>query len=148
MRARLWEEANVVPTPMRRNESGGALRNFREAKELIRLCRRLCAKVALANHFGHNHLKPIVRRWRMPMNADLPLAPWTDPRFVENQGRFPMEKLLSFQGQHIAWSWDGSQILAADKDRQALDQKLRAAGFNPVHVLHDFVEDPSVSYLG
>jgi hypothetical protein len=81
------------------------------------------------------------------MNAETRLKPWTDPSFLENQRRFPMAELSRYHGQHIAWSWDGSQILAADADRRALDQKLRDAGIDPLQVIHDFVEDPNLSYL-
>jgi hypothetical protein len=84
----------------------------------------------------------------MPMNTDIRLAPWIDARFLQNQREFPADELLRYQGQHIAWSWDGSQILAADADRRALDQKLRDAGIDPLQVIHDFVEDPNLSYLG
>ena len=57
------------------------------------------------------------------------------------------EELTRYVGQHIAWSWDGSQILASDRKRRMLDEKLKAAGIDPLHVVHDFVEDPSQSYL-
>jgi hypothetical protein len=76
-----------------------------------------------------------------------PLEPWLDPTFVENQRRFPAEQLLRYAGQHIAWSWNGSQILASDQDRRTLEEKLRAAGIDPLQVIHDFVEDPNLSYL-
>jgi hypothetical protein len=79
------------------------------------------------------------------MNAKL--EPWVDPQFVENQRKFPAEELRRYAGQHIAWSWDGSQILASDPDRGTLDEKLRAAGIDPLRVIHDYVEDPNVSYL-
>ena len=82
------------------------------------------------------------------MNKDIQLTPWTDARFIENQRRFPADELMRHQGQHIAWSWDGSQILAADADRRALDQKLRDNGIDPLQVIHDFVEDVATSYLG
>jgi hypothetical protein len=81
------------------------------------------------------------------MNTDLRPAPWTDASFLENQRKFPAAELLQFRGQHIAWSWDGSQILVAAADRAALDQKMRDAGIDPLQVIHDFVEDPNVSYL-
>ncbi len=80
------------------------------------------------------------------MNANTPM-PWLDPDFQENQRKFPTEELLRYAGQHIAWSWDGAQILASDPDRRALDEKLCAAGIDPLHVIHDFVEDPNLSYL-
>jgi hypothetical protein len=88
------------------------------------------------------------RFWRMPMNTDIRPAPWIDARFLENQREFPSEKLLDYQGQHIAWSWDGSEIVAADADRRALDEKLRAVGIDPLQVIHDYVENPNLSYLG
>ena len=80
------------------------------------------------------------------MNASR-LEPWLDPTFVENQRKFPAAELLRYAGQHVAWSWNGSQIVASDPDRRALDEKLRAAGVDPLQVIHDFVEDPNVSYL-
>ena len=82
------------------------------------------------------------------MNTDTHPAPWIEARFLENQRRFPAAELLQYQGQHIAWSWDGAQILAAAADRQALNQKLRDAGIDPLQVIHDYVEDPNLSYLG
>jgi hypothetical protein len=81
------------------------------------------------------------------MNPDIPPTPWLEPAFVENQRNFPVEELLRYQGQHIAWSWDGSCILGSDVDRRALDKKLRDAGIDPLQVIHDFVEDPKLSYL-
>lgn len=81
------------------------------------------------------------------MSAENRPAPWIDPTFRENQRNFAAEELLRHQGQHIAWSWDGSQILASDRDRRTLDQKLRDAGIDPLQVIHDYVEDPNLSYL-
>ena len=82
------------------------------------------------------------------MNSDVRPITWIDARFFENQRKFSADEMLRYQGQHIAWSWDGSQILAADADRRALDQKLRDAGIDPRDAIHDFVEDSNLSYLG
>ena len=82
------------------------------------------------------------------MNEDTRPAPWIDAHFLENQRKFPAGELLRYQGQHIAWSWDGAQVLASAVDRRALDQKLRDAGIDPLQVIHDYVEDPNLSYLG
>ena len=81
------------------------------------------------------------------MNPDNRREPWLDSDFLENQRKFPAEELLRHAGQHIAWSWDGSRILAHDPDRRALDDKLRVAGIDPGQVIHDYVEDPKLSYL-
>jgi hypothetical protein len=84
---------------------------------------------------------------RVTMNLETRKEPWTDPKFLENQRGFPAAELLRYAGQHIAWSWDGSRILAGDPDRATLDRKLREAGIDSVRVVHDFVEDPEQSYL-
>jgi hypothetical protein len=81
------------------------------------------------------------------MNPEHPDTPWTDAAFSRNQRNFPAEELLRYAGQHIAWSWDGARILAGAPDRRTLDAQLRAAGVDPSCVIHDFVEDPGVSYL-
>jgi len=81
------------------------------------------------------------------MNPETRSEPWLDPGFQKNQRNFPAEELVRFAGQHIAWSRDGAQILANDADRRTLDQKLREAGIDPLQVIHDFVEDPNLSYL-
>jgi hypothetical protein len=61
------------------------------------------------------------------MNANAP-TPWLDPDFLENQRKFPAEELLRYAGQHIAWSWNGSQILASDPDGRALDESCAPLG--------------------
>jgi hypothetical protein len=64
---------------------------------------------------------------------------------LTNRSKVPAKELLRYAGQHIAWSWDGSRILASDPDRRALDQKLRAAGIDIARVVHDFIDGPGVS---
>jgi hypothetical protein len=81
------------------------------------------------------------------MNSETSRDPWTHSDFQQNQRNFPAEKMLQFKGQHIAWSWDGSQIVAAASDRAALDHKLCKAGIDPLKVVYDFVEDSDLSYL-
>ena len=81
------------------------------------------------------------------MKTDRPEIPWIDPAFLENQRQFPREELARYAGQHIAWSWDGTEILDSAPDEQSLDQKLRAAGIDPGRVVIGYVDDPNVSYL-
>jgi hypothetical protein len=75
------------------------------------------------------------------MSTDYPGVPWVEASFHENRGKFRPEETMRYAGQHIAWSWDGMRILASDPDRQALDQKLRAAGIDPGRVVHDYVDE-------
>jgi hypothetical protein len=85
--------------------------------------------------------------WRPVMNTENWRDPWTTPEFQANQRNFPAEKLLQYKGQHIAWSWDGAEIVAAAPDSESLDKKLCEAGIDPLKVIYDFVEDPDLSYL-
>lgn len=79
------------------------------------------------------------------MKTRYPHIPWLEPIFFENQRKVTPEMLLPYAGQHIAWSWDGSQILATDADPEVVSQKLRQTGFDLNRVVFDYVDDPSVS---
>jgi hypothetical protein len=43
---------------------------------------------------------------------------------------------------YVAWSTDGSRILAAGPTRDALDQQLESAGILLDQVVHDYIEPP------
>jgi hypothetical protein len=77
---------------------------------------------------------------RKLMNTAYPDRPWVDPNFRENQRRFPEDQLLQYAGQHVAWSWDGTQILAADSDRGVLSEKLRGAGIDLGRVVFGYID--------
>jgi hypothetical protein len=74
--------------------------------------------------------------------------PWLDYQtFEENRRRFPDEELWKYIGQAIAWSWDGTQILASGKDHAEVHKKLVAMGIDPSRVVFSCVDDPDVSQL-
>jgi hypothetical protein len=60
--------------------------------------------------------------------------------FDENRANYPPELLVPFAGQHVAWSLDGTRILASGKDMLAVEKKLVAAGIDPSRVVHDYCE--------
>jgi hypothetical protein len=62
--------------------------------------------------------------------------------FDENRSRFPADQLLAYSGMYVAWSTDGSRILAAGPTRDALDQQLESAGILLDQVVHDYIEPP------
>ena len=62
--------------------------------------------------------------------------------FDENRSRFPLDQLLPYAGQHVAWSPDGTRILAAAYSREELDEKLEAAGIHFSQVVHDYIDPP------
>jgi hypothetical protein len=66
---------------------------------------------------------------------------WLPRAFFENQAKVPWQVLEPYRGQHIAWSWDGSKILAADPDQEQLWNKLESLGHNPRRVVFDYVDE-------
>lgn len=69
--------------------------------------------------------------------------------FRRNQSLFPREELEKYNGQYVAWSPDGTRIVAADPDPVRLDAMLCAAGYDPAAVLVNLVAVPEeVSWSG
>jgi hypothetical protein len=62
--------------------------------------------------------------------------------FRENKNKFPPEELARYVGQHVAWSPDGTRILASGDSMSAVDEQLQAAGIDPSMVVFDFVFPP------
>jgi hypothetical protein len=48
---------------------------------------------------------------------------------AKNRNAVPMEALLPYENQHVAWSLDGTQILAGDADPLHLVARLKDAGY-------------------
>jgi hypothetical protein len=61
--------------------------------------------------------------------------------FRENQQRFPPEALVPYYGQCIAWAPDGASIVAHADDFETLDERVRAAGFDPSCCVYASVDD-------
>jgi hypothetical protein len=62
--------------------------------------------------------------------------------FDVNRNRFPPEQLTPFEGQHVAWSLDGTSILASGEDMETVENKLLANGTNPNQVVFDYIDPP------
>ncbi len=59
----------------------------------------------------------------------------------ENRNRYPPEKLEKYRGQYVAWSLDGTRILASDEDPLVLAAKMKAAGYAGGEFVHSFVDE-------
>jgi hypothetical protein len=68
-------------------------------------------------------------------------------RFHENRVNYPPEQLLPYAGLHVAWSLDGTRILASGEDQEALFAKLDAAGIDCAGVVIDYIDPPGAVYL-
>jgi hypothetical protein len=63
----------------------------------------------------------------------------------ESRRRFPPEELEKHAGKHVAWSFDGTRILASGQSIEEVIANLEAAGIDPHRVLHDYIDEPGVS---
>jgi hypothetical protein len=60
--------------------------------------------------------------------------------FNENQNNIPAEVIAKYAGLRVAWSLDGTRILASGTDDAEVDRNLRSVGIDPAHVVHGVVE--------
>ena len=65
--------------------------------------------------------------------------------FDENRSKFPLEELAEYAGKHIAFSLDGTRILASGDTIEEVEEQLIAAGINPNQVVGSYVDPPDVT---
>ncbi len=58
---------------------------------------------------------------------------------VTNRNAVPTEELLKYENQHVAWSLDGTHILAGDEDPLKLVAQLTAAGYRSDEYVLSFI---------
>jgi hypothetical protein len=51
--------------------------------------------------------------------------------YLKNRLAFPLDELAKHRGEWVAWSPDGTRIVAASMNMDNLDDLVRAAGENP-----------------
>jgi Family of unknown function (DUF5678) len=73
--------------------------------------------------------------------------PTIEPCFYENQRKFPPDELSKFAGKHVAWSLDGTRILASGDTDEEVENNLLALGIAPNRVAVGYVDPPDISYL-
>ncbi len=82
------------------------------------------------------------------MNEVPPGFEWFHPDFHENMSKFTLEQLLPYEGQHIAWSRDGTRIVTSGKDYDELFAHLDALGVPSDQIVHDFIDLSGASRVG
>jgi hypothetical protein len=69
--------------------------------------------------------------------------------YSENRAAFSLEQLLPYEGQWVAFSADGSRVIAADREIARLLERVAAAGEDPQQiVLEKIVFDRDDAFLG
>ncbi len=61
--------------------------------------------------------------------------------YLRNCHAFPLEELAKHRGEWIAWSPDGTRLVAASRDPDALDDFVRAAGEDPENCAVEGIPD-------
>jgi uncharacterized protein DUF5678 len=69
-------------------------------------------------------------------------------RFQKNRQQFPSEELAKFAGKYVAWSPEGTHILASNDDEHQLAMTIQSAGYNSAEVLIAFVPADDEILLG
>ena len=62
--------------------------------------------------------------------------------------KVPSEELTPYIGKHVAWSLDGTRIVASGDDVKEVNDRVVAAGIPPNRVVFGYIHDADVSYLG
>jgi hypothetical protein len=67
--------------------------------------------------------------------------------FNENRCNFPLEELIPYEGLFVAWSPDGTRIVASAETREALYQNLAAMGIHFSQVVFDYIDSSDAVLL-
>lgn len=73
---------------------------------------------------------------------------WITREFIENRQKFPPEGLIPYAEKHIAWSWDGTHIVASADSDEELVEKVKGLGLNPSRVVYAYVDRPDTLCAG
>ena len=69
--------------------------------------------------------------------------------FLKNRQALSPNELEKYQNHWVAWSEDGTRIVAASKEsNEAVYNLVVSAGLDPSECVFGFVPDPEVSHLG
>ncbi len=68
--------------------------------------------------------------------------------YLKNRHQFPHEALQKYAGQQVAWSPDGTRIIASADDISRLVDAIEALGFDAAEVVIEPVPYPDEVVLG
>ncbi|NUQ63608.1 MAG: hypothetical protein HUU20_14120 [Pirellulales bacterium] len=68
--------------------------------------------------------------------------------YLRNRRQFPHDALEKYAGQHVAWSPDGTRIIASAEDVLRLVEAITALGFDSAEVVIEPIPYPDEIVLG
>jgi glucose/arabinose dehydrogenase len=75
---------------------------------------------------------------------------WEPPdlrNYEENRRKFPLDELAKHWGKHVAFSADGTRIVASGDSFDAVLDQLQAAGIHFSQVVHSYIDSPDASRI-
>jgi hypothetical protein len=63
-------------------------------------------------------------------------------QYDENRWKFPPELLVPYEGKYVAFSPDGTRILASGVSLDEVDDQLMAQGIHFSQVVHEYIDVP------
>ena len=64
--------------------------------------------------------------------------------YEENRSKFPLDELAKYAGKHVAFSPDGTRIVASAATEEELETALQAAGIHFSQVVFSYIDGPDV----
>lgn len=77
-----------------------------------------------------------------PTATSPPPFPWPHRDFERNRERLPAGERARWAGQHVAWAWDGTRIVAGAASLADLLVELRRLNVDPAGVVFDYIDPP------
>ena len=65
--------------------------------------------------------------------------------YHENRNKFPPEELAKYCGKYVAFSPDGTRIVASGETEEEMEANVIAAGIHPSQVVGSYVDPPDVT---
>lgn len=76
-----------------------------------------------------------------------PPAPPDLSLYHQNRPKIPQEELAKHAGRYVAFSPDGSRVVASGSTMEEVEQVLQAAGIDPSQVVGSYLPPPEVVLL-
>jgi hypothetical protein len=69
-------------------------------------------------------------------------------QYLKNRHQFPHDALEQYAGQYVAWSPDGTQILASDRDPGKVIDAVKGLGCDAAETVIEAIPSPDEVFMG
>jgi hypothetical protein len=77
-------------------------------------------------------------------------GPWNDTypcdEAIANMREFQSHLHPEYFGKHVAFSWDGTRVVASSDSNEGLERAIDEAGIDPSRVMRSYIPDPDESF--